>query len=265
MIPSDPASPRVAHDPVNDSGETPAATTGARRSGRAVAGRVEPGSRGFRFNLDDALARLSEPHQPIPRFNWSAVTPSTTDALSLQGPMHQRGARRTDGRRTVGCRAGPASTRSMFPDQDSRGRPLTQPTLDPLPEIREATQVGGPGATAHWSSVPAPCPAAGRRLVVAGPARRARCRPDDRDRHRRIRRRGERIQPRLRLRPDARRVISRRSATVCRDCPTPTRRPRPDGHDDVGARRLRRQVGATSAAKGRKKPKRAATASWSWS
>ena len=62
----------------------------------------------------------------------------------------------------------PASTRSMFPDQDSRARPLTQPTLDPLPEIREATQVG-PGAAAHWSSIPVHAPPAPAALVLSAP------------------------------------------------------------------------------------------------
>ncbi len=81
---ADPASPRVAHDPVNDSGGTPAATDRC-RSARGVAGRRIPDPAGFRFNLDDALARLSEPHQPIPRFNWSSVTPSTTDLVD-DGP-----------------------------------------------------------------------------------------------------------------------------------------------------------------------------------
>ena len=112
-----------------------------------------PDPAGFRFNLDDALARLSEPHHPIPRFNWSALSPTSTDALSPQGPMHT-------GPMAAGANASlpsPTSTPSMFPDQDSRARPLTQPTLDPLPEIREATQVG-PAATAHWSTIPAAAP-----------------------------------------------------------------------------------------------------------
>ncbi len=56
----------------------------------------------------------------------------------------------------------------MFPDQDSRARPLTQPTLDPLPEIREATQVG-PAATSHWSSIPVHAPPPAAALVLQAP------------------------------------------------------------------------------------------------
>ena len=194
--PFDPASSRIADDPVDGSGETPAATTDVAPLG--IPGRRITDPTGFRFNLDDALARLSEPHQPIPRFNWSTVTPSTTDQAttdqattdqattdqaatdpattdlaspaSLQGPMHSATmipGTTTPGTTGTGPHASaptPVSTRSMFPEQDSRARPLTQPTLDPLPEIREATPVGGTPATAHWSTVPAyvPPPAPGQ-------------------------------------------------------------------------------------------------------
>src|SRR5687767_5276494 len=82
--PSDPGSPRVAHDSVTDSGGSPAATTGVAPPPEPA--RSNPDPTGFRFNLDDALARLSEPHQPIPRFKWSAVTPS--EASTPSGPMH---------------------------------------------------------------------------------------------------------------------------------------------------------------------------------
>ena len=162
----DPASPRVAHDPVNDSGGTPAATTATTPPAIPAAAHAasNPDPAGFRFNLDDALARLSEPHHPIPRFNWSALSPTSTDALPPQGPMHT-------GPMAAGAQAAvpsPASTRSMFPDQDSRVRPLTQPTLDPLPEIREATQVG-PGATPHWSTIPAAAPPPAALVLPAPP------------------------------------------------------------------------------------------------
>jgi len=177
---ADPASPRVAHDLVNDSGDAPAAPNGAAPL-EGVAGRRASDPAGFRFNLDDALARLSEPHQPIPRFNWSSVTPSATDLAatdlpstapattnpaSLQGPMHTTGTGPMAG--PPAAAPSPTSTRSMFPDQDSRARPLTQPTLDPLPEIREATQVG-PAATSHWSSVPVHAPPPAAALVLEAP------------------------------------------------------------------------------------------------
>ena len=179
---ADPASPRVAHDLVNDSGDAPAAPNGAAPL-EGVAGRRISDPAGFRFNLDDALARLSEPHQPIPRFNWSSVTPSTTDLAtpdlatthaattaapaSLQGPMHTAGTGPLAAAPPT-APPSPASTRSMFPDQDSRARPLTKPTLDPLPEIREATHVG-PAATSHWSSVPVHAPPPAAALVLEAP------------------------------------------------------------------------------------------------
>ena len=188
----------VADDPVEDSVGTPVATSTSDPLG--IPGRRITDPTGFRFNLDDALARLSEPHQPIPRFNWSTVTPpdvtgqvtmtgpppatakapvtgpATTDPAapaSLEGPMHAAPmipGTMIPGTMIPGTTATgpqvpvppPLPTRSMFPDQESRARPLTQPTLDPLPEIREATPVGGTPAAAHWSTVPAyvPPPAA---------------------------------------------------------------------------------------------------------
>ena len=175
---ADPGSPRVAHDPVKDSGGTPATTTSTAPP-PVPAGRRTRIPTGFRFNLDDALARLSEPHQPIPRFKWSAVTsvePSATAGSDVAAdrrrsplPPTARRSRQppTERRRRRG---------SMFPDQESRARPLTQPTLDPLPEIREATHgrhpaprpTGRPSrccAAASRSPVLVPVPA----VVTAGP------------------------------------------------------------------------------------------------
>jgi hypothetical protein len=132
-----------------------------------------PDPTGFRFNLDDALARLSEPHQPIPRFKWSAVTPSEP---STSGPMDATTLAAPQGSPPAPpAPTGSASVGSMFPDQESRGRPLTQPTLDPLPEIREATPVGGGPEIAHWSTVPVHIPApvaaaAASPVLDAGPA-----------------------------------------------------------------------------------------------
>jgi hypothetical protein len=188
----DPASPRVVRDPVNDSGETPASTTGPAPL-EGIAGRRITDPAGFRFNLDDALARLSEPHQPIPRFNWSAVTPSTMEQAttnpatmnpattnpattnparpgptSTQGPMHAPSM--TSGSTASGSHASvptSAPSRPMFPDQGSRVRPLTQPTLDPLPEIVEATRFGETPAVAHRSTSPAHVPA---RVAAPPPA-----------------------------------------------------------------------------------------------
>ena len=153
--PAETGSPRAAHDPVKDPGGTPATATSTVPP--PVPAGSNPDPTGFRFNLDDALARLSEPHQPIPRFKWSAVTPSEPSATG--GPMHAT----TLAAPPAGPPVSPAPTSatsvgSMFPDQESRGRPLTQPTLDPLPEIREATVVGGNPPAAHWSTVPVHVP-----------------------------------------------------------------------------------------------------------
>ena len=169
--PLDPGSPRVAHDPVNDPGATPAIATGTAPAPAPAGSNPDP--TGFRFNLDDALARLSEPHQPIPRFKWSAVTPSEPSTTS--GPMHATtlaGPQASPPPPPAPTTSGSGSAGTMFPDQDSRVRPLTQPTLDPLPEIREATPVGGGPDTGKWSTIPVhiPAPVAPRVSPLPPPA-----------------------------------------------------------------------------------------------
>ena len=178
----DPASPRVAHDPVNDSGGTPAATTPSTRpnlrpplrprrtriprdSGSTSTMR-SPGSANHIIRFRASTGRPSRRRRRMPCRRKDRCTTRERDQWPQDRQLPRRPRRRP---------------RSMFPDPESRGRPLTQPTLDPLPEIREATQVGGPSATAHWSSIPVlsrrrprsscrpPAPEAGP-MVVTGTA-----------------------------------------------------------------------------------------------
>ena len=176
-----------------------------------------------------------------------------------------------------------SSTRSMFPDQDSRLARSRQPTLDPLPEIRERRPRSAPAAaTAHWSPVPVPAPpppaAPPPRPVppVAGRLRRApaprRRRSDDRDGKRRLRGRRRSASPPTRStaptpgRGSATR--SQRRRRRCRGSPTPTlppRRPMATMASST-ARPTPRRPGQPSAAKGRKKRQaQRASARWSWS
>ncbi len=209
---ADPASPRVAHDLVNDSGDAPAAPNGAAPL-EGVAGRRISDPAGFRFNLDDALARLSEPHQPIPRFNWSSVTPSptdlattdlaTTDLLHCPGDdepgvapgTDAHGRHGADGRRSASCRAEPDVDALDVP-RSGLASPPAHPT-DPRSAARDPR--GDPGRPRRHITLvvrPRACPAAGRRARVGGSSgARARRRSDDRDGQRRLRGRRERIQP----------------------------------------------------------------------
>ena len=278
--PLDPGSPRVAHDPVNDSGGNAGRHHGYRSAPRCPP-TSNPDPAGFRFNLDDALARLSEPHQPIPRFKWSAVTPSATiadtdrrtpDALrSPTAPSLQDDrCSRADG---PARRAGPGVDGSMFPDQESRARPLTQPTLDPLPEIREATQVGprrhrplvdgrrstppparssrpllSPSPVAAplargRAPLPAPSAAAAAPMIVTGSDAFAAG--------------VERIHPRLGLLPDARRAAQPgASATVMPRLPDSDPAAAPPMATMVSSTSAASTARSPSAAKGRKKAKR---------
>ena len=225
----DPASPRVAHDPVNDSGGTPAATTATTPPAIPAAAHAasNPDPAGFRFNLDDALARLSEPHHPIPRFNWSALSPTSTDALSPQGPMH------------TGPMAAGAQAAAAEPGVDALDVPrsgLASPPAHATDARSTARDPRGhPGRRRRHGALvndPRGRPASGC-ARVAGPSGLRRS--DDRVGHRRLRRRRQRIQPRLRLLPDSRRDAQparrRRYAATAR---VRARCRAPDGNDDVG-------------------------------
>ena len=196
--PSDPASPRVAHDPVNDSGGTPAAATGT--DPHDAARRVEPGSRWI-------------PLQPRRCARPAQRTASTDSALQLVGPQpvvdgcrcrrrdrctggHGADRRRPPSRRAEpgvdGARCSPIRTRE--PARSRNRRSIR------CPEIRRRTQVG-PGAHRALVDDPRGRPASGCARVCRCPSGRRRS--DDRVGHRRLRRRCERVQPRLHLRPDS--------------------------------------------------------------
>ena len=146
-----------------------------------------PDPAGFRFNLDDALARLSEPHQPIPRFKWSAVTPSRpiwrrrTDCATTRRRRTQRRSRdrctpQARGRwpPSAGRRAEPDVTRLDVPRSGAResARSPNRPSIRCPRSARRPRSA--PPATAHWSTVrPRHARAAAPpRLAVGGCLRR---------------------------------------------------------------------------------------------
>ncbi|MGH9135352.1 MAG: hypothetical protein ACRDZZ_15540, partial [Ilumatobacteraceae bacterium] len=188
----EPVFPRIDRDPATDAGGRSAATSDTSTNGASGAHGApdtpagptgEPA--GFRFNLDEALARLTEPHQPIQRFTWSAVTPATELAppassvpllppgLLVPGP----GAPAPAPAEQVAPAPAPpapavpaplvsAPVASAFPELASRVTSLDEPVAgeaaDPLPPIQEATPSDGAPTTLLWTngsaSAPAPAP-----------------------------------------------------------------------------------------------------------